>query len=92
MSTPDPGDRENAAPRPEASAAPPPEAAGEAAAAAAAEATAGVRRRLWAAGTDPAEERTTARLRRLVQGLPDWSPLPPGEQLVRRPGSRREQP
>ncbi|WP_405977291.1 hypothetical protein [Streptomyces sp. NBC_00158] len=50
------------------------------------------RRRLWAAGTEPAEERTTARLRRIVQGLPDWSPLPPGEQLVRRPGSRREQP
>ncbi|MEU9714243.1 hypothetical protein [Streptomyces sp. NPDC047976] len=82
MSTPDPANRENAQQRPEAAAA-------EAAAAAA---TAGARRRLWAAGTEPAEERTTARLRRIVQGLPDWSPLPPGEQVVRRPGSRREQP
>lgn len=56
------------------------------------EPAAGGRRRLWAAGAGPAEERTTARLRRIVQGLPEWSPLPPGEQLVRRPGSRREQP
>ncbi|GLX17194.1 MULTISPECIES: hypothetical protein [Streptomyces] len=87
MSTPDPGDRENADPRPDA-----PAAGAAAAETAVAEATAGARRRLWAAGTEPAEERTTARLRRIVQGLPDWSPLPPGEQLVRRPGSRREQP
>ncbi|MEU9027321.1 hypothetical protein AB0D46_07275 [Streptomyces sp. NPDC048383] len=50
------------------------------------------RRRLWAAGAEPAEERTTARLRRVVEGLPAWSPLPPGEQLVRRPGARRDQP
>ncbi|MFG2616685.1 hypothetical protein ACGFXC_03615 [Streptomyces sp. NPDC048507] len=50
------------------------------------------RRRLWAAGNGPAEERSTARLRRLVEGLPDWSPLPPGEQLVRRPGARTEEP
>ncbi|MFF3016774.1 hypothetical protein [Streptomyces sp. NPDC057939] len=50
------------------------------------------RRRLWAGGAEPAEERTTARLRRVVEGLPEWSPLPPGEQLVRRPGARREQP
>ncbi|MCX4529762.1 MULTISPECIES: hypothetical protein [unclassified Streptomyces] len=48
-------------------------------------------RRLWAAGTGPAEERTTSRLRRIVEGLPEWSPLPPGEQLVRRPGANRRQ-
>ncbi|MFI5640898.1 hypothetical protein ACIA8H_26285 [Streptomyces goshikiensis] len=49
-------------------------------------------RRLWAAGAGPAEERTTARLRRVVDGLPAWSPLPPGEQLVRRPGANRREP
>ncbi|MBT2405117.1 MULTISPECIES: hypothetical protein [unclassified Streptomyces] len=46
-------------------------------------------RRLWAAGAEPADERTTARLRRVVDGLPEWSPLPPGEQLIRRPGATR---
>ncbi|MET7849061.1 hypothetical protein AB0D78_17095 [Streptomyces avermitilis] len=32
-------------------------------------------------------ERVTSRLRRVVEGLPDWEPLPPGETVVRRPGS-----
>ncbi|WP_329365234.1 hypothetical protein OG896_13145 [Streptomyces sp. NBC_00669] len=31
-------------------------------------------------------ERVTSRVRRVVEGLPDWEPLPPGETLVRRPG------
>ncbi|MGW6690604.1 hypothetical protein [Streptomyces sp. NPDC054961] len=30
---------------------------------------------------------STARLRRIVEGLPDWEPLPPGEILVRRGGN-----
>ncbi|MDT0309255.1 hypothetical protein RM780_20145 [Streptomyces sp. DSM 44917] len=29
----------------------------------------------------------TGRLRRVVEDLPEWSPLPPGELLVRRPGA-----
>ncbi|QIB41686.1 hypothetical protein [Streptomyces aureoverticillatus] len=31
-------------------------------------------------------ERVTKRQRRVVEGLPDWEPLPPGETLVRRHG------
>lgn len=42
---------------------------------------------LWARQPAGTEERVTARARRLVQGLPDWDPLPPGESLVRRRGS-----
>ncbi|MHB9859416.1 hypothetical protein [Streptomyces sp. YIM S03343] len=41
----------------------------------------------WAAVRRPQQERVTGRLRRVVEGLPDWEPLPPGETLVRRPGS-----
>ncbi|MEV5799158.1 hypothetical protein, partial [Streptomyces collinus] len=41
----------------------------------------------WAAQRGPQRERVTSRLRRVVEGLPDWEPLPPGETLVRRPGS-----
>ncbi|WP_179851537.1 hypothetical protein [Streptomyces sp. Ag109_G2-15] len=41
----------------------------------------------WAAQRRPQQERVTSRLRRVVEGLPDWEPLPPGETLVRRPGS-----
>lgn len=41
----------------------------------------------WGAVRRPQQERVTSRLRRLVEGLPDWEPLPPGETLVRRPGS-----
>lgn len=33
------------------------------------------------------EERVTNRARRMVEGLPSWEPLPPGEILVRRPAS-----
>jgi hypothetical protein len=39
----------------------------------------GARRGLWEDGTGPAHERATARLRRVVEALPGWSPLPPGE-------------
>ncbi|MEU2656008.1 hypothetical protein ABZ615_11850 [Streptomyces sp. NPDC007325] len=41
----------------------------------------------WARQRPAAGERATARLRRVVQGLPDWEPLPPGEIVVRRGGS-----
>ncbi|MDT0445437.1 hypothetical protein [Streptomyces johnsoniae] len=43
----------------------------------------------WAAGAPPADkaERLTSRLRRVVEDLPAWSPEPPGEILVRRPGT-----
>lgn len=33
------------------------------------------------------EERVTNRARRMVEGLPGWEPLPPGEILIRRPTS-----
>ncbi|MEI5103892.1 hypothetical protein RB200_42235 [Streptomyces sp. PmtG] len=39
----------------------------------------------WAAVPGAADvRRATSRLRRTVEGLPDWEPLPPGETLVRR--------
>ncbi|SBV05636.1 hypothetical protein YW5DRAFT_03034 [Streptomyces sp. Ncost-T6T-1] len=41
----------------------------------------------WARQSAVAEEPTTARLRRIVEGLPDWEPLPPGEIVVRRGGN-----
>ncbi|MFI9239198.1 hypothetical protein [Streptomyces cinnamoneus] len=41
----------------------------------------------WSAPVKPAAEQVTSRLRRLVADLPDWEPLPPGEIVVRRPGS-----
>ncbi|WP_372348843.1 hypothetical protein [Streptomyces sp. KL116D] len=41
----------------------------------------------WAATGRPAGERVTNRARRVVDGLPAWEPLPPGETVVRRPGS-----
>ncbi|MER7585247.1 hypothetical protein [Kitasatospora sp. NPDC097691] len=41
----------------------------------------------WATSPRSSTERTTNRLRRLVEGLPDWEPLPPGEITVRRPGT-----
>ncbi|GAA2244702.1 MULTISPECIES: hypothetical protein [Kitasatospora] len=43
----------------------------------------------WAAAPKPADERVTNRLRRIVDSLPEWEPLPPGEVTVRRPGSNR---
>jgi hypothetical protein len=39
---------------------------------------------LWARQSAPAQQRVTARVRNLVESLPDWEPLPPGEILVRR--------
>ncbi|MEI5520340.1 hypothetical protein WB401_17290 [Streptomyces brasiliscabiei] len=44
----------------------------------------------WAPATSPAPgppapDPVTRRLRRTVTDLPAWDPLPPGEQLVRRP-------
>lgn len=42
----------------------------------------------WAASPEPAAERVTSRLRRTVEELPDWEPLPPGETVVRRPGGQ----
>ncbi|MFD4829592.1 hypothetical protein ACFWPV_06965 [Streptomyces uncialis] len=32
-------------------------------------------------------DRPTQRRRRVVEGLPDWEPTPPGEILLRRPGT-----
>ncbi|MFF8381430.1 hypothetical protein ACF07V_35570 [Streptomyces sp. NPDC015661] len=43
----------------------------------------------WAARRPDQTERATSRLRRVVEGLPDWEPLPPGETLLRRPGTGR---
>ena len=39
----------------------------------------------WARPAGAAQERVTDRARRMVEGLPAWEPLPPGEVLVRRP-------
>lgn len=39
---------------------------------------------LWARRPSAAAERVTQRQRNMVEGLPDWEPLPPGEILVRR--------
>ncbi|MFF7387874.1 hypothetical protein ACFZAE_05340 [Streptomyces scabiei] len=44
----------------------------------------------WASGParppgQPTPDPVTRRLRRTVTDLPAWDPLPPGEQLVRRP-------
>ncbi|MEV6423797.1 hypothetical protein [Streptomyces sp. NPDC051662] len=39
----------------------------------------------WASTAARPKERTTSRLRKVVEGLPDWEPLPPGEMTVRRP-------
>ncbi|OIJ65161.1 hypothetical protein [Streptomyces mangrovisoli] len=41
----------------------------------------------WAATARPRQERRTSRQRQVVEGLPDWEPLPPGETVVRRPGA-----
>ncbi|MFE2493756.1 hypothetical protein [Streptomyces scopuliridis] len=39
----------------------------------------------WASAPARPKERATSRLRKVVEGLPDWEPLPPGEMTVRRP-------
>jgi hypothetical protein len=41
----------------------------------------------WAHQGGATENRATTRARRMVEGLPGWEPLPPGELLVRRPTS-----
>jgi hypothetical protein len=38
----------------------------------------------WAQQRGQAQPRVTDRARRMVQTLPDWDPLPPGEITVRR--------
>jgi hypothetical protein len=38
----------------------------------------------WALQTGAPTERATGRRRQMVQGLPAWDPLPPGEMLVQR--------
>lgn len=43
---------------------------------------------LWARQQAPTEQRVTARVRKFVQELPSWDPMPPGEIFVRRGGSR----
>jgi hypothetical protein len=40
----------------------------------------------WARLGAASEDRVTSRVRKMVEGLPDWEPLPPGEILIRRPG------
>jgi len=42
---------------------------------------------LWARQKAPTEQRVTARVHKLVEDLPSWDPLPPGEIMVRRGGS-----
>jgi hypothetical protein len=42
----------------------------------------------WARQTTQPQPRATSRARNMVQSLPAWEPLPPGEILVRR--QRRE--
>jgi hypothetical protein len=41
----------------------------------------------WARQSTVARERATPRVRQMVEGLPPWEPLPPGEMLVRRRGA-----
>ncbi len=38
----------------------------------------------WARQPISADPRATQRIRRMVDGLPAWDPLPPGEILVQR--------
>ena len=40
---------------------------------------------LWARQASTQVERATRRVRQVVEGLPAWEPLPPGEILVQRP-------
>ena len=43
----------------------------------------------WAAIPQQTRAPATSRLRRVVEALPSWEPLPPGESLVRRPSGDR---
>ena len=47
------------------------------------DATAGTR---WGRPGTARGTRATERLRKTIEGLPDWEPLPPGEASVQRPG------
>jgi hypothetical protein len=38
----------------------------------------------WAQQATQQQPRATARMRRMVESLPEWEPLPPGEILVQR--------
>ncbi|WP_194908297.1 hypothetical protein [Catenulispora rubra] len=38
----------------------------------------------WAKRRGPVKPHATARLRKTIEGLPDWEPLPPGEVFVQR--------
>lgn len=38
----------------------------------------------WARHPNPPRQRSTSRVRQVVEGLPDWEPMPPGV-AVRRP-------
>jgi hypothetical protein len=40
----------------------------------------------WALKQGPVKSRTTARLRKTIDGLPAWEPTPPGEIHVQRGG------
>jgi len=40
----------------------------------------------WARQVSTPLPQATHRARHVVENLPDWEPLPPGEVLVRRPG------
>jgi len=39
----------------------------------------------WARQPVAPRQRSTSRARRVVEGLPGWEPMPPGETVVRRP-------
>lgn len=38
----------------------------------------------WAQRRGPVRPHATARLRKTIEGLPEWEPLPPGETFVQR--------
>ncbi|MFI2712208.1 hypothetical protein ACH495_18995 [Micromonospora sp. NPDC018662] len=42
----------------------------------------------WARRPIAPSQRSTDRVRRIAEGLPDWEPMPPGELVVRRPDRR----
>jgi hypothetical protein len=39
---------------------------------------------IWSRPAEPPDTHLTQRVRKRVEGLPDWDPLPPGEIVVRR--------
>lgn len=42
----------------------------------------------WGQPDQSKREHATGRLRKTIEGLPDWEPLPPGESVVKRPSGR----